>query len=239
MILVAQCVSTLLQFICAEHFSQRTLQEDQVALVLMVFEPLPTCVMCWNGPSCKWLSLGSCRFGHHGMEAVKVRQAGDGGESGLDAHVREVCDALVKLAANVVWRSGVPLAVQVARGTTASDSKEVVEPTVEVVEEIDRMVVLPEIGDAGVAGEADRTEVLSVDGHPGGIGETDGANELVEIEDDGGETDWMNVPSRSWRLVAVLARLVGWMRCRRSGRRWCDRSDGRVVGRVIDGPGRW
>ena len=32
--------------------------------------------------------------------------------------------------------------------------------SVVVVEEIDGMVVLPEIGDAGDAGEADRTEVL-------------------------------------------------------------------------------
>ena len=95
------------------------------------------------------------------MEAVKVRQAVDGGESGLDVQVRELWEGLVKLAANVVWRSGVPLAVLVARGTTASESKEVVEHnSVVVVEEIDGMVVLPEIGDAGDAGEADRTEVL-------------------------------------------------------------------------------
>ena len=95
-------------------------------------------------------------------------QAGDGGECDLDAQVRELREALVKLAANVMWRSGVAMAVQVARGTTANQSEEVVEPTVEVVEESDRMVVLPEIRDAGDAGEADRTEVLSVDKHPGG-----------------------------------------------------------------------
>ena len=97
-----------------------------------------------------------------------------------------------------MWRSGVPLAVQVSRGTTASESKKVVEPTVEVVKEIDRMVVLPEIGDAGDAGEtvrldalseivkaggeADRADVLSEVQDPGGTGETDGANELTEIE---------------------------------------------------------
>ena len=108
-------------------------------------------------------------------------------------------------------RSCVPLAVQAAGGTTANESKEVVEPTVEVVEEIDRMVVLPEIGDAEDAGEADLTEVLSVDQHPRGTGETDGMNELSEVVEDpggtgetggkdevpevgeaGGETDWMD-----------------------------------------------
>ena len=45
----------------------------------------------------------ACRFGHHGKEAVKVHQAGDGGESGPDAQVRELREALVKLAANVMW----------------------------------------------------------------------------------------------------------------------------------------
>ena len=53
------------------------------------------------------------------MEAVEVRQAGDIGESGLGAQVWELREAFVKLAANVMWRSGVPLAVEVARGTTA------------------------------------------------------------------------------------------------------------------------
>ena len=52
------------------------------------------------------------------------------------------------------------------------------EPTVEVLEEVDWMEVLLEIGDAGDAGEADRTEVLSVDQHPGGAGEIDGMDEL-------------------------------------------------------------
>ena len=141
-------------------------------------------------------SVGACRFGHHGVECVKVRQASDGGESGLDVQVRELREALVKLAASVMWRSGVPLAVQAALGMTANESKDVVEPTVEVVEEIDRMVVLPEIGDAGDAGEADRrTEVLSVDWQPRGAGKTDGMSELSETEDDGCETDRMGVPS--------------------------------------------
>ena len=40
-------------------------------------------------------------------------------------------------------RNGVPFSVRVARGKTASESKDVVEPTVEVVEEIDKY--LPEI----------------------------------------------------------------------------------------------
>ena len=66
------------------------------------------------------------------------KPVGDGGESGLDAQVRELREALVKLAANVLWRSGVPLAVLVTRGTTANVSKEVVDVAVEVVEEIDR-----------------------------------------------------------------------------------------------------
>ena len=103
----------------------------------------------------------------------------------------------MKLAANVMWRSGVPLAVQVARGTTGSDSKEVVEPIVEVVEEIEWMVVLPEIGDVGTDGEADRTDVLSVDWHPGGAGKTDGTS--------------------CQRLRTMAARMIGWVRCRRSG----------------------
>ena len=103
------------------------------------------------------------------LEALKVRRAGDGGESELVAQVRELSEAPVKLAANVMWRSCVPLAVRVARGKTASESKEVVEPTVEVVKEIDRMVVLAEIGVAGDTCEADRMEVLSVDQHPGGL----------------------------------------------------------------------
>ena len=100
--------------------------------------------------------------------------------------MQELHEALVKLAANMMWRSGVPLAVQVARGTTANESKEVVEPTVEVVEEIDRVVVLPETGDTGDAGEAGRTEVLSVDQHPGGAGKTDGMSELSDVAKAGG-----------------------------------------------------
>ena len=52
------------------------------------------------------------------------------------------------------------MAVPAAGWTTVDEGKEVVEPTVEVVEEIDRMVVLREIGDAGYAGDADRTEVV-------------------------------------------------------------------------------
>ena len=62
------------------------------ALVSMVLELVPACVVCWNGSSCKWLSVGACRFGHRGMEAEKVRQAVDGGESGLDVQVRELRD---------------------------------------------------------------------------------------------------------------------------------------------------
>ena len=57
--------------------------------------------------------------------------------------VRELREALVKLATDVMWRSGCSMAVHAARGTTANESKEVVEPTVEEVEEIDRMVLLP------------------------------------------------------------------------------------------------
>ena len=49
----------------------------------------------------------------------------------LEAQVRELREVLVKLAANVMWRSDVPSAVQAARGTTADEIKEVVEPTVE------------------------------------------------------------------------------------------------------------
>ena len=55
------------------------------------------------------------------------------------------------------------MAKQCSVGCSSSpldEIEEVVEPIVEVDEEIDRMVVLPEIRDAG---EADRTEVLSVD----------------------------------------------------------------------------
>ena len=85
----------------------------------MVVELVSACVVCWNGPSCKWLGVEACRFGHHGMEAVKVRQAGDGGESWLDAQVRQLREALAKLAASVMWRNGGPLAVQAARWTTA------------------------------------------------------------------------------------------------------------------------
>ena len=40
------------------------------------------CVVSCNGPSCKWISLG-LPFRSPGMEAVKVRQAGEGSESGL------------------------------------------------------------------------------------------------------------------------------------------------------------
>ena len=54
---------------------------------------------------------------------------------GLDARVRELREAVAKLAANVVWRSGVPVAVKAARWTTADEIEEVEEPTVEVVEE--------------------------------------------------------------------------------------------------------
>ena len=71
---------------------------------------------------------------------------------------------------------------------TADEIEEVVEPTVEVLEEVDRMEVLLEIGDAGVAGEADRTEVLSVDQHPG------------------------------TSIQVVLARLMAWTSCRDRGR---------------------
>ena len=73
------------------------------------------------------------------------------------------------------------------RGTTANDSKEVLEPTVEVIEEMDRMVVLLEISGT--------TDGRAVGGSGGGAGETDGTNELTEIEDDGCETDRMNAPS--------------------------------------------
>ena len=95
-----------------------------------------------------------------------------------------------------------------------------VEPTVEAVEETDRMV----------AGEAERTEVLSVAQDPGGTGKTDGLNELSETEDDdsgtgrtdatlevveaGGETDRMDVLSEVQDPGGrVVGRVVGtnWM----------------------------
>ena len=66
----------------------------------------------------------------------------------------------MKLAANVVWRSGVPLAVQAARGTTANESKEVVEPTVG-------------------GGRGDRRECGAA---RGGAGKTDGMYEFSENE---------------------------------------------------------
>ena len=91
----------------------------------MVPELFPGCVVCWSGPSCKWLSLGACRFGHHGTEAVKIRQAGDSGESRPDVRVREPREALAKLAANVMWRNGVPVAVKAACWTTVDDIEEV------------------------------------------------------------------------------------------------------------------
>ena len=65
------------------------------------------------------------RFGHHGMEAVQVRQAGDGGESGFDARVRELSEALAKLAAKVMRRNSVPWAVQAVRWITADEIEDV------------------------------------------------------------------------------------------------------------------
>ena len=68
------------------------------------------------------------------MAIVKVRQAGDGAESGVDARVRERREALAKLAANVMWRNGVPVAVKAARWATADEIEEVEEPTVAEVD---------------------------------------------------------------------------------------------------------
>ena len=39
-------------------------------------EPFRACLLSWNEPTCKWLSVGACRFVHHGVEAVEHRQAG-------------------------------------------------------------------------------------------------------------------------------------------------------------------
>ena len=57
-------------------------------------------------------------------------------------------------------------------------------------------------------GETDRMDVLSEVHDPGGTNETGGTNELTEIEDDGSGTDRTDAPP--------VARLIGWMRCRRS-----------------------
>ena len=117
------------------------------------------------------------------MGAVKVRQACDGGENGLDGR-GDVAKRCSIGCSSSPWDD--------------SEREEVVEPTVEVVEEIDPMVVLPEIGDAGDAevvksgGDIDRMDVLSEVQDPGGAGETDGMNELSEIEDDGSETERMD-----------------------------------------------
>ena len=83
-----------------------------LSYVLMMPDPVLACVLCWSGPSCKWLSVGACRVGHHGVEPVEQRQAGDTGEGGVAAHVRELHGALAKLAATVMWRNGVPSVVE-------------------------------------------------------------------------------------------------------------------------------
>ena len=68
---------------------------------------VPACVPCWNGPSCRWPSVGACRFGHFG------RQADDGSDDLVDLaeQVRELRVALAKLAAAVMWRTGAPVSV--------------------------------------------------------------------------------------------------------------------------------
>ena len=68
---------------------------------------VPACVPCWNGPSCRWLSVGACRFGHF------CRQADDGSDDFVDLaeQVRELRVALAKLAAAVMWRTGAPVSV--------------------------------------------------------------------------------------------------------------------------------
>ena len=70
---------------------------------------------------------------------------------------------LAKLAATVMWRNGVPLAVRASRWSrrltrwkccwrsVTLEIGEVVELTVEVVKETDQMEVLLEICDAGVS----------------------------------------------------------------------------------------
>ena len=70
---------------------------------------VPACVPCWNGPSCRWLSVGACRFGHF------CRQADDGSDDLVDLaeQVRELRVALAKLAAAVMWRTGAPVSVPV------------------------------------------------------------------------------------------------------------------------------
>ena len=64
-----------------------------------------------------------------------------------------------KLAANVMWRDGVPVAVEASRWTTADEIEEVEEHTVDEVEENGGA---GGIGDAGEAGdETDPTQMLS------------------------------------------------------------------------------
>ena len=94
--------------------------------VEMMLQPVPACVLlCWNAPTCKWLSVGACRFDHHGVEAVQQRQAGGSGEGGVAAHVRELHETLAaKLAATVMWDNGVPADVS-ARGSSARAALEV------------------------------------------------------------------------------------------------------------------
>ena len=53
------------------------------SFVSMMLEPVLACVLCSNGPTCKWLSVGACRFRHHGVEAVEQWQVGDSGEGGV------------------------------------------------------------------------------------------------------------------------------------------------------------
>ena len=82
-------------------------------------------------------------------------------ESWLDAQVRQLREALAKLAASVMWRNGGPLAVQAARWTTADEIEEVVESSMSRWnEEVGWRKVLLEIGGAGDADVADLTEVL-------------------------------------------------------------------------------
>ena len=87
-----------------ENVKQLRPKKSERGFCSLVVMEVPACVSCWNGPSCRSLSVGACRFGHFG------RQADDGSDDLVDLaeQVCELCVALAKLAAAVI---GAPVPV--------------------------------------------------------------------------------------------------------------------------------
>ena len=64
---------------------------------------IPACVPCWNGPMCRWHSVGACWFGHSDESEALVQRDG---LFALSAEVQELRSALRRLASHVMWHNG-------------------------------------------------------------------------------------------------------------------------------------